>query len=54
MVGDSNRDNRDAIEKYGHVAVLGEMPFFSPLTPERVRQWAVAELDSDYRLQAGL
>lgn len=54
MVGDRNRENRDAVEKYGHVAVLGEMPFFNPLTPERVRQWAVAELDPDDRLQAGL
>jgi dethiobiotin synthase len=54
MVGERNADNRDAIEKYGRVAVLGEMPVFDPLTPERVRQWAVSKLDQGYLLQAGL
>lgn len=54
MVGDRNADNRDAIQRYGRVAVLGEMPMFDPLTPERLKQWAVTELDPDFRLQAGL
>ena len=54
MVGDRNPENRKAIEHYGRVAVLGEMPFFDPLTPEQLRQWAVSELDPDFRLQAGL
>ena len=54
MVGEKNPDNRRAIEQYGRVAVLGEMPPFDPLTPERVRRWAVSELDPDCRLQAGL
>lgn len=45
MVGERNRDNRDAIERYGAVAVLGELPYFSDLTPDRLRQWANAELD---------
>ncbi|MBI4484544.1 MAG: dethiobiotin synthase [Acidobacteria bacterium] len=54
MVGDRNPDNRDAIQRYGRVAVLGEMPMFDPLTPERLKQWAVTELDPDFRLQAGL
>lgn len=54
MVGDSNPENREAIERYGEVPVLGEMPLFKPLTPGRVKQWAVAALDTEFRLQAGL
>ncbi len=40
MVGDANVDNRAAIEHYGSVAVLGEMPRFDPLTPGALRDWA--------------
>jgi dethiobiotin synthetase len=54
MVGHRNADNREAIERYGNVPVLGEMPIWNPLTPADVREWAVAELDPDFRLQAGL
>ena len=54
MVGDRNAENRAAIEQYGQVPVIGQMPFFTPLTPEAVRTWALAELDPDFRLQAGL
>jgi dethiobiotin synthase len=54
MVGDKNPENRAAIEHYGRVAVLGEMPRFDPLTPDRVKRWALSELDQEYRLQAGL
>jgi len=39
MVGDPNPDNRAAIEHYGKVTVLAEMPRFSPLTPEDLRSW---------------
>ena len=45
MVGDRNAENRSAIERYGSVVVLGEMPRFDPLTPERLAQWAATELD---------
>jgi dethiobiotin synthetase len=45
MVGEQNRDNRDAIEFHGRVAILGEMPMLDPLTPELVEQWSKAELD---------
>jgi dethiobiotin synthase len=45
MVGERNRENRDAIEKYGDAVVLGEMPFLSDLTAQTVRDWAIAELD---------
>ena len=53
MVGpqdDLARDNRLAIEHYGRVAVLGEMPMLKPLTPERLRGWAETSLDPEGRL----
>ena len=40
MIGDGNADNRAAIEHYGNVAVIAEMPLFDPLTPESLRAWA--------------
>jgi dethiobiotin synthase len=40
MIGDRNADNRSAIEHYGKVSVLAEMPRFDPLTPDRLRKWA--------------
>jgi len=40
MIGDRNADNRAAIEHYGNVAVIAEMPRFDPLTPESLRAWA--------------
>ena len=52
MVGHRNPDNRAAIERYGDVAVLGEMPFLDPLTAERLGQWAAAELDPQGLLDA--
>ena len=45
MIGEKNRDNRHAIERYGSVDVLGEMPRFPSLTPETLRQWAVSQFD---------
>lgn len=45
MVGEPNDENRLAIEKYGAAEVLGQMPYFDPLTPLAVEQWARAELD---------
>lgn len=40
MIGTGNADNRAAIEHYGNVAVIAEMPHFDPLTPEALRRWA--------------
>jgi dethiobiotin synthetase len=40
MIGDADADNRAAIEHYGNVAVVGEMPWFDPLTPDSLRAWA--------------
>jgi len=49
-VGDRNQANRDAIEQYGRVAVVGELPRFDPLTPPTLAAWALAELDHEKRL----
>ena len=54
MVGPPNRDNRDAIEQYGSVPVLGEMPVFDPLTPDRLAQWSATEFDRSHHLLAML
>jgi dethiobiotin synthase len=45
MVGEPNDDNRLAVEKYGAVEVIGQMPRFDPLTPESIERWAAAEFD---------
>lgn len=51
MVGPPNRENRRAIETYGDVPVLGEMPIFDPLTAEALGAWAQVELDPEGRLR---
>jgi dethiobiotin synthetase len=45
MAGEKNSANREAIEKFGHIKVVGELPVISPLTPEKLGAWARAELD---------
>lgn len=50
MVGPPNRDNREAIEAYGRVSVVGEMPMFDALTPDVLKRWAVDALDPNGRL----
>ena len=50
MVGDKNPENRDAIEHYGHVAVLGEMPLWNPLDTAPLAKLAATELDLQGRL----
>jgi dethiobiotin synthase len=47
MVGVPDADNREAIERYGCVSVLGEMPMFEPLTPGVLSTWAAEELDRE-------
>jgi malonyl-CoA O-methyltransferase len=42
MIGDADADNRAAIEHYGCVPVVAQMPRFDPLTPDRLRRWADA------------
>jgi dethiobiotin synthase len=55
MVGDvtvdDHADNRAAIEEYGRVAVLGEMPWFDEMAgrrpaPQQLADWAAAHLDT--------
>jgi dethiobiotin synthetase len=50
MVGVPDADNREAIERYGHVHVLGEMPRIEPLTSESLLSWAASGLDRGGRL----
>ena len=50
MIGVPNPDNREAIERYGHVRVLGEMPPIEPLTSEHLATWAASGLDRSGRL----
>lgn len=52
MIGDPNAENRAAIEHYGSVPVIGEMPRFGSLTTEALAAWSKSELDPDgYLLQ---
>jgi malonyl-CoA O-methyltransferase len=52
MVGAPNRDNRDAIERYGCVEVLGEMPRFESLNAGGLAAWATSHLDRNGRLES--
>jgi len=54
MVGIPDRENRNAIEHYGGVAVLGELPYMDPLTADGLAAWARLELDPDNVLGAML
>ena len=54
MIGEKNPENRAAIEHYGRVPVLGEMPFWKPVDPRRLAAWAVEELDPRNRLLTSL
>jgi dethiobiotin synthetase len=59
MVGDPDRENRAAIETYGDVAVIGELPRLSALerretdpegAPVALARWAEHKLDPEGRL----
>jgi len=50
MVGHKNAENRKAIEKYGTVPVIDEMPWFPTLTPETLGRWATLEFDRQGQL----
>jgi dethiobiotin synthase len=54
MVGERNSSNREAIETYGAVTVLGEMPFFSEVTGESIKSWVSKEFDQRSSLLAQL
>jgi len=50
MVGEKNNHNRVAIETYGKINVVGEMPYFDPLLVDSLKDWATKELDNEERL----
>jgi dethiobiotin synthetase len=50
MVGAPNPDNRAAVEQYGGLPVLGEMPVWGPPEPAALAEWATRELDPQGRL----
>jgi len=47
MIGELNADNRAAIEKYGRVPVVAEMPFLAPLDPGLLAAWSVTHLTAE-------
>jgi dethiobiotin synthetase len=50
MIGERNESNRAAIERYGGVPVVGEMPVFPVLDQATLARWSMAELDPQNRL----
>ena len=54
MVGDPDRDNREAITRYGRVDVLGELPRLDPLSADALDGWARGGLDPGGRLRRWL
>lgn len=51
MIGDLNADNAEAIEHYGRVPVVAQMPRLDPLTPESLDAWTVANFDTHKMLE---
>jgi dethiobiotin synthase len=54
MVGAPNAENREAIERYGRIQVLGEMPRFESLNAGALAAWAASHLDRDGHLVPSL
>jgi dethiobiotin synthetase len=50
MVGAPDAENRRAIECYGRVAVVGELPMLEPLTSGALEQWARGSFDREGHL----
>jgi dethiobiotin synthase len=50
MVGDSNPANREAVEKWGEIEVVGEMPMFPKLTADQLEGWATMDFDPKGKL----
>jgi dethiobiotin synthetase len=50
MIGEPNGENRAAIEQYGRVPVIAEMPVLSPLDAATMAAWSAAHLDPQGRL----
>jgi len=45
LVGNRNPANRQAIERFGKVSIIAEMPHFTALTTDSLGQWATSEFD---------
>jgi dethiobiotin synthase len=54
MVGPLNPANREAIESFGGLPVVGQLPVLDPLTPETLGACAADHLDPDTRLEGHL
>ena len=52
MIGEPNEENRRAIERYGRLAVVGEMPLLDDLSSASLKEWAMSGLDYDGLLLA--
>ncbi len=50
LIGEPNADNRRAIEQYGKVPVIGEMPLLHPLNSFTLSAWAQTSLDPQDQL----
>ena len=50
MVGQTNPENRSAIEEYGRVPVVGELPRLDPLSSDTLADWATGALDPGAQL----
>lgn len=50
MVGEPNPENRAAIEEFGNVTVLAEMPRFGVLTSDALGLWSREHFDRERRL----
>jgi dethiobiotin synthase len=50
MVGEPHPENSAAIEQFGNVSVLGEMPHFPALNAQELGSWSRTHLDPDGRL----
>jgi dethiobiotin synthetase len=50
MIGEPNAENRAAIEQYGRVPVIAEMPVLTPLDAKTLGAWSAAHLDPQGRL----
>ena len=54
MVGELNQNNRLAIEEYGKVSVIAEMPFLDTLSSSTLSEWARSNMDPDGQLEEWL
>ncbi len=50
MAGEPNAENRAAIEQYGRVPVIAEMPVLAPLDARGLAEWSAKHLDPQGRL----